>query len=91
MEFEWDEEKNERNIRERAIDFADIPPLFDGFTVTIEDDRDAYGEQRFSTIGLLRANVLVVVHTERVGKIRIISARRATRNEQRLYFSEFPH
>jgi uncharacterized protein len=89
MEFEWDDEENERNISDRAIDFADIPPLFDGFTVTIEDDREAYGEQRFKTIGLIQACVLVVVHTERDDKIRIISARLATRNEQRLFFNEF--
>ncbi len=62
--------------------------VFDGETVTIEDDRFAYGEQRFVTLGLLQGRVVAVVHTERADHIRIISARKATKYEQRSYFEQ---
>ena len=88
MEFEWDENKRKANIRKHGIDFVDIPVVFDGETVTIEDERFAYGEQRFVTLGLLQGRVVAVVHTERADHIRIISARKATKYEQRSYFSQ---
>ena len=88
MEFEWDENKRKTNIRKHGIDFVDIPVVFDGETVTIEDERFAYGEQRFVTLGLLQGRVVAVVHTERADHIRIISARKATKYEQRSYFSQ---
>ena len=88
MEFEWDENKRKANIRKHGIDFVDIPVVFDGETVTIEDDRFAYGEQRFVTLGLLQGRVVAVVHTERADHIRIISARKATKYEQRSYFEQ---
>ena len=88
MEFEWDENKRKANIRKHGIDFVDIPVVFDGETVTIEDERFAYGEQRFVTLGLLQGRVVAVVHTERADHIRIISARKATKYEQRSYFEQ---
>ncbi len=88
MEFEWDENKRKTNIRKHGIDFVDIPVVFDGETVTIEDERFAYGEQRFVTLGLLQGRVVAVVHTERADHIRIISARKATKYEQRSYFEQ---
>ena len=54
----------------------------------MEDDRHSYGEQRFVTLGLLNGRIVVVVHTEREDRMRIISVRKATRNEQELYYSE---
>jgi uncharacterized DUF497 family protein len=54
----------------------------------MEDDRHHYGEQRFITLGLLSGRVVVVVHTEREDRVRVISVRKATRNEQQLYHSE---
>ena len=83
--FEWDERKRQANIRKHGIDFADIPPLFEGDIVTIEDIRYNYGETRFITFGLLKIGVIVVVHTERNGNLRIISARKATKNESKIY------
>jgi uncharacterized DUF497 family protein len=88
MEFEWDENKRLVNIRKHGIDFIDIPVVFERDTLTVEDDRFAYGEQRFVTFGLLRDMVVAVVHTERNNTIRIISARRATRYEERAYFEQ---
>ncbi|MEO1353255.1 MAG: BrnT family toxin [Cyanobacteria bacterium J06635_15] len=88
MEFEWDETKRSINLNKHGIDFADVPPVFDGDTVTMEDDRYDYGEDRFVTFGLLQGRVLAVVHTETDDVIRLISVRKATKNEQRLYFEQ---
>jgi hypothetical protein len=86
--FEWAETKRQTNIRKHGIDFVDVPPVFDGVTVTIEDNRYDYGETRFITLGLLKSHVIVIVHTERDQNIRIISARKATRHESELYFKQ---
>lgn len=88
MEFEWDENKRLTSIRKHGIDFVDVPEVFDGETVTVKDDRFAYGEQRFVTLGLLKGQVVAVVHTEHADHIRIISARKATKYEERSYFEQ---
>ena len=88
MQFEWDEAKRLSNIRRHGIDFVEVPPLFDDDTVTVEDTRITYSEQRFVTLGLLKGRVLVVVHTERGDKIRLISARKATKYEKDSYFEQ---
>lgn len=56
--------------------------------MTVEDDRFSYQEQRFITFGLLQGRVVAIVHTERENRIRIISARKATKYEQRTYFEQ---
>ena len=56
--------------------------------LTIEDDRYGYGEQRFVTFGLLQGRVIAIIHTEQKDCIRIISARKATKYEQRTYFKQ---
>jgi len=88
MEYEWDEAKRLTNLSKHGIDFTDVPSVFDSNTVTVEDDRYDYGEQRFVTFGLLQGRVVAVVHTEQEDYIRIISARRATKYEQRTYFEQ---
>jgi len=88
MDFEWDETKCLANLRKHGIDFTDVPPVFDGDIVTVEDNRYGYGEQRFVTFGLLQGRVIAVVHTEREDSIRIISARKATKYEQQTYFEQ---
>ncbi len=87
MEFEWDEDKRFANLDKHGIDFLDVPSLFDGDTLTAEDDRFDYGERRFLTLGLIQGRVALVVHTER-DTIRIISVRKATSYEERKYFEE---
>lgn len=86
MEFEWDEDKRLANIKNHGIDFSDVSEVFDGDVFTIEDDRYSYGEQRFVTFGLLKGLVVAVVNTNRGELIRIISIRKATKNEYRSYF-----
>jgi uncharacterized protein len=88
MEFEWDESKRIANLRKHGIDFLDVPAVFDGSIVTIEDNRFDYGEDRFVTFGLLQGRIVAVVHAESEDCIRIISARKASKNEQVTYFEQ---
>jgi uncharacterized DUF497 family protein len=91
MKFEWDAAKNNINIEKHGIDFNDAKLILNGLTVTVEDDRIDYHERRFVTLGMMFDNVISVVHTESVEKIRIISARKATKNEQKEYFKQIAY
>ena len=86
MLFEWDEEKRISNLLKHGFDFTDAETVFEGEIVTIDDDRFEYAEQRFVTLGLLNGKVVSIVHTERREKIRVISIRKASRDEERKYF-----
>jgi uncharacterized protein len=84
MQFEWDEKKNQANIRNHEIDFADVSVIFNEDMLIEIDNRLDYGEDRWVGIGFLGLGIAVVVWTEREGDtIRIISARRANRHEQK--------
>ena len=86
MEFEWDDDKNQQNIAKHGVSFADASRIFGGFTLDAKDDRFDYGEERIISIGLLDGVViLTVVHTDRDGVCRIISARPAKRSERKWY------
>ena len=88
MKFEWDETKRLANLKKHGIDFADVPAMFDGDVFTIQDERFDYGETRYITFGLLKFRVIVVAHTDENNIIRIISARKATKDEEKRYFEE---
>jgi len=88
MRYEWDEAKRESNIQKHGIDFFGIERVFAGETVTILDDRFDYDESRFITAGVLSGRVVVIAHTESDEVIRIISVRKATKNEEASYFKE---
>jgi uncharacterized DUF497 family protein len=62
--------------------------MFKFDTITVIDDRFAYEEVRYQTLGLLKSRVILVVHTESETVIRIISARRATKYEEKIYFQQ---
>jgi uncharacterized protein len=84
MQFEWDEVKNLENVRKHQINFADVSAMFTEDMLIELDDRLNYGEDRWMVIGFLDLGIAVVVWTERQGNvIRIISARRANRHEQK--------
>lgn len=86
MEFEWDEAKNESNRRKHGLSFDEAKLIFGGPLLTRVDDREAYGEVREVSVGAIgEAVVLAVIHTDRDGRTRLISARHATRKERRLY------
>ena len=89
MKFEWDPDKNEVNLQKHFVDFAEAETVFeDEYAVTIYDEAHSEDEDRFKIIGM-SADVreLTVCHCIRNGDeiTRIISARRATKNEVKLY------
>lgn len=88
MHFTWDEAKRRANVRDHGLDFADAARVFGGLTFTYEDDRFAYGEQRFVTLGILKGVPVSIVHTETPVEIRVISFRRATNHEAKILFSK---
>ena len=88
MRFTWSERKRAINLREHGLDFLDAARVFEGLTFTYEDDRFAYGEQRFITLGLLAGVPVSVAHTESDDEIRIISFRKATGREEKRFFNE---
>jgi len=86
MFFEWDEGKNQSNIRKHGIDFADVPDMFNHPMLIRRDEDVECAEERWVSLGWLKALIGVVVYPERRGEvIRIISARKATKREARYY------
>ncbi|MBC7194041.1 BrnT family toxin [Marinobacter sp.] len=86
MRFEWDEAKNAQNIHKHGIDFMDAVDIFNHPMLTSIDDRYAYHEERWVAVGLMRQFIGVIVFVEKCGDVvRIISARKATRREVKLY------
>jgi len=88
MRFEWDETKRRSNIERHGIDFVDARAVFAGETITFLDDRYDYGEMRFLTFGLLLGEVVAIVHIETDEVIRVISVRRASKDEEETYFKK---
>ncbi len=86
MDFQWDENKNRGNIAKHGIGFETARLIFNGPTVDQFDNRNDYGEERIVSIGMIKnILILVVVHTDRDGITRLISARRAKRSERQYY------
>ncbi len=86
-EFEWDEAKARSNLRRHRISFLQACRVFDDFFALIEQDlSEDYGEDRFLATGTVEGMILTVVYTERRERIRIISARKASSDEQRKYY-----
>ncbi len=84
--FEWDEKKSAANLLKHGLSFEEARLIFEGPILSWIDGREDYGEVRQLSIGLIRNTVAVaVVHTDRTGATRIISARLANRNERRRY------
>ncbi len=82
---EWDEKKSAENLSKHGLAFEDAEIVFSGQCVTFEDARYDYGEQRFITLGQLEGRVVVIAHTPRGEKTRIISMRKANSREQKAY------
>ncbi len=85
--FEWDPEKAKSNEQKHGITFEEASSVFaDAFSLTIHDPLHSEDEERFVIIGIsIKNRILTVVHTEREGRLRIISARKAT-NKERFYY-----
>ena len=87
--FEWDEVKAAGNLVEHKVSFEQAAiACCDPFAVEWIDEREDYGEVRFSLLGLYEQVVLYVAYTERGDNVRIISARRAERYEQDRYYRQ---
>jgi uncharacterized DUF497 family protein len=87
VEFEWDPAKAEANLRKHKVPFLKACEAFkDGNRLERPDDSSEFGEERWIVLGCVEQTILSVVYTQRGQRIRLISARRATRNEQRNYW-----
>lgn len=87
MEFAWDPKKSASNLRDHKVTFEEASSIFgDSLAITFDDPDHSEGGSRLLTFGFSeQGRLLVVSHTERRGLVRIISARRATRAERRIY------
>ncbi|KPQ06204.1 MAG: hypothetical protein HLUCCA12_12200 [Rhodobacteraceae bacterium HLUCCA12] len=85
MQIEFDRAKRDATLEARGLDMADAGEAFDGPHMSVEDDRVAYGEPRFITIGFMAGRMVVLVWTPRGTTRRIISIRKANDREQKLY------
>jgi uncharacterized DUF497 family protein len=88
MRFTWDDAKRTDNLKVHGFDFVDAQEVFSGPTFTYEDSRFSYAEGRLVTLGMLRGLVVSIVHTETLRTIRVISFRKATKNEQAIFFKQ---
>lgn len=86
MRYIWDEAKRQSNLQKHGLDFVDADKVFNSPMVLFEDNRVAFGEQRMIALGLLKTLIVVVVHVEDDETIRIISMRKANRDETNLYY-----
>lgn len=87
--YEWDDDKNRKNVEKHGIDFETAKRIFDSPIVSRRDERKDYNEIRYVSIGIIdQIALIVVVHTSRQGRIRLISARPASRRERRIYYEQ---
>jgi len=93
MRFEWDDAKNDNNVRKHGIDFADAPEIFDYPMLTWLDMQSEYGEDRWCAIGMTGGCIVKVVFTERDDgeTIRVISLRKANKYERERYQEILPY
>lgn len=88
IEFEWDRQKARANLINHKISFGLATEIFTGPRLEVLDSREGYGEERYISLGAVSGRCLVVVYTIRNTRIRIISARKATKSEQGRYLKE---
>ena len=88
MEFEWDPAKAVANLRKHRVPFLMACEVFkDASKLEHQDASSYYDEERWIVLGCVGQKILSVVYTQRGQRIRLISARRANRNEQRTYWT----
>lgn len=87
MHYTCDPKKNAANLKKHGYDFDDAPQVIESAnTVTFEDRRFQYDEQRFLTLGVLRRDVVIIATAETEQEIRVISMRKANRHEKEIYY-----
>jgi len=88
MEFEWDPAKAQTNLRKHKVPFSKACEVFkDEDRIERLDTSSSFGEERWMVLGRVEQTILFVVFTLRGERIRLISARRANRDEQRTYWT----
>ncbi len=88
MRYTHDAKKRAANLKKHGYDFKDAPQVIESAaTVTFEDRRFDYNEQRFITLGMLREVVVVIVTAETDEEVRLISMRKAERHEEEIYYT----
>jgi uncharacterized DUF497 family protein len=86
MKIEWDKQKSRSNVEKHGLDFADAYKVFISPMLVKPDDRKDYGEDRWIGVGIMDMRVVVIVFTEpKENTLRVISLRKATINERKLY------
>jgi uncharacterized protein len=90
MEIEFDPAKETSNRARHGMGFAGAEAIFAAFRIDDEDDREDYGEPRFVTLGRIGRKVVVCVWSPRGGKARIISLRKADKDEREIYHLHRP-
>lgn len=85
--FDWDPHKASKNVEKHQVSFEEAATVFDDLMfITVIDDKHSFDEERYITIGLSnQGRLLMVAHTDRESRIRIISARKATAKEEQFY------
>ena len=87
MQFEWNPDKADLNLKKHGVSFNDASTVLnDLLSVTFPDPDHSYGEERYVIIGLAHTHrLLIVSHTDRGDRVRLISAREANQHERRFY------
>lgn len=87
ISFEWDPNKASKNVEKHQVSFEEAATVFDDLMfITVIDDEHSFDEERYITVGLSnQGRLLMVAHTDRKSRIRIISARKATAKEEQFY------
>ena len=85
--FEWNPEKAKANLQKHQVDFEEASTIFDDPQfITFLNEEHSADEERYITIGLSKKNrLLMAAHTDRNNSIRIISARKVTKHEEKFY------
>ena len=88
MKITYDPDKRRVTLQQRGLDFEDARQIFAGVHYTRQDDRFDYGEVRQISIGLVGEDVVIVAWTERDDSRRVVSMRKADRDERRGYYDQ---
>ena len=86
--FEWDEAKRQSNLNKHGLDFIDAKEIWSGAVVELPSPQGQHSEERIIAIGRLRNRCITVIYTWRGDNRRLISARKAGKNEQKRYHNE---
>lgn len=84
-EYEWDEDKRISNLKKHTLDFQDVIHFVWDSALISEDQSESYGEIRYRALGLLQQQLVMLVFTLRGESVRVISLRKATRQEKQYY------